>query len=85
MIRALKERIPWLSSASKVVEPAHRPRHGAARQHRRDGAVRRPVGVGHHEQLHRHPNAHTTNPAVVAPAAARLAPRLACSPRSRRS
>ena len=44
-------------------------RHRSAGDDRRDGALRRPVRhrLGHHEQLHRHQQAQTTNLAVVAP------------------
>ena len=55
--KALKERISWLLERVEAsAEPPHRPRHGSARHHRRDRAVRRPVRhrLGHHEQLHRH-------------------------------
>ena len=49
--------------------PAHVARHRRAGDDRLDRALRRPVrhGLGHHERLHRHPQAQTTNLAVVAP------------------
>ena len=53
----LKERVVLAARADRDRgRPADRARHGRARQHRRDRAVRRPVrhGLGHHEQLHRH-------------------------------
>ena len=54
---ALKERISWLLERVETsVQAAHWQGYGAARQHRRHRALRRPVRhrVGHHEQLHRH-------------------------------